>query len=162
KKNMSEHATRPAWLIDPRRRSSRSDDRSQAMTRTKFILSLGLISAIAATSGCYWLMNKHTATMNLHGTVEIQEVRLSSKIGGRIKAVLVREGDLLEPGQRLIELEAPELDAQRLQLVAQIYAATAQRDKAVSGAREEEKRGAKAAAVAAEANWQKLKAGSRP
>jgi multidrug resistance efflux pump len=133
------------------------------MKLTKKIISgLGLGVAIAAGLGCFWMFGTRTGGLSLHGTVEIQEVRLSSKVGGRVKAVLVREGDLVSPGQRLVELEAPELEAQRLQLIARIEAAVSQRDKAVSGARVEDKKVAKAAMDAAEARWLKLKHGYRP
>src|SRR5947207_556880 len=109
------------------------------------MIGLGLSVAVAAGLGfCYLSENRGTG-LSLHGTVEIQEVRLSSKIGGRIKAVLVQEGDLVKPNQPLVELEAPELEAQQLQLRAKVDAAAAQYDKAVQGARPEEKKVAKAA-----------------
>src|SRR5438105_1349446 len=101
------------------------------MKRSKIFIGIGFGIAVAAALGFYWPFGTSRHGLSVHGTVEIQEVRLSSKIGGRIKAVLVREGDVVQPGQRLIELEAPELTAQRLQLMARIHAAAAQRDKAV-------------------------------
>ena len=79
------------------------------MNGRKIILGLALGIAVAAGLGFFWLSGTRGDGLSLHGTVEIQEVRLSSKMGGRIKTVLVREGDLATPGQRLVELEAPEL-----------------------------------------------------
>src|SRR5688572_23229550 len=125
------------------------------MKRRKIIIGIGLGIAIAVGLGFAWPFVGREKGLTLHGTVEIQEVRLSSKVGGRVKAVLVREGDLAQPGQRLVELEAPELDAQRQQLVARLQAAEARRDRAVAGPRNEEKRLAKAAMQAAEQHWLK-------
>jgi multidrug resistance efflux pump len=131
------------------------------MNSRKIILSIGLGIAIAAGLGFYWLSGKRTDGLSLHGTVEIQEVRLSSKVGGRIKAVLVREGELVTPGRRLVELEAPELEAQRLQYLARIDQSSSQLDKAIAGNRLEEKKVARAAMDSAEAKWKKLANGYR-
>src|SRR5262245_2839567 len=83
--------------------------------------------------------------LRLPGTVEIQEVRLSSRVGGRVAKVLVSESQLVEPGQVIVELEMPELDAQRGQLVAQKEAAAAVLSKLEHGPRAEEKAAAKSA-----------------
>ncbi len=57
--------------------------------------------------------------LKLPGIVETQEVRLSSKVGGRVEKVLVREGDVVEAGELLVLLDCAELNAKRAQLVAQ-------------------------------------------
>lgn len=131
------------------------------MKRIKIALVVGLLCVVAAGLGFSWPFWQGRRELSLHGTVEIQEVRLSSRIGGRVKAVLVSEGELIEPGRPLVELETPELEAQRIQLLARIAAVQAQYDKALSGARPEEKAVALAAAKAAEARWQKLDKGYR-
>jgi multidrug resistance efflux pump len=99
--------------------------------------------------------------LRLPGVVEIQEVRLSSKVGGRVAKVAVAEGDLVEPGQPLVYLEAPELQAQRAQAEAKLKSAAADLEKAQRGARREERAAARAAMQAAEARYQKLEAGPR-
>ena len=43
----------------------------------------------------------------LPGVVEIQEVRLGSKIGGRVAEVLVREGDQTLVAAAVVPIEAP-------------------------------------------------------
>lgn len=52
------------------------------------------------------------------GTIETDEVRLASRVGGRVERVLVREGEGLTNGQPVVQLSAPELFAQRDQLTA--------------------------------------------
>jgi multidrug resistance efflux pump len=94
--------------------------------------------------------------------VETQEVRLSSKVGGRVARMAVAEGDLVRPGQPLVYFDVPELQAQYEQTQARLQAAEADLDKARNGPRPEEKAAALAALESARARWQRLKAGSRP
>jgi membrane fusion protein, multidrug efflux system len=54
------------------------------------------------------------------------EMRLSFKVGGMIKAIHVEEGDVVRKGQRLAEIELAEIDAQVEE--ARQLAAKAQRD----------------------------------
>jgi len=122
---------------------------------------LAISLSTAAAIGCYWVWSHDQGSIKLPGTVETQEVRLSSRTGGRVQQVAVREGDLVRPGQILVSLEMPELEAQREQTVAKLYAAEALLDKARNGARKEERESALAALQAAEARVQRLKAGFR-
>jgi multidrug resistance efflux pump len=130
--------------------------------RTRTItLGIGLVAAVAAASGCWWLLGERGTELRLHGTVEVQEVRLGPKVGGRVAEVLIREGDLIQAGQLLVRLEAPELEAQHEQWLARVQAKSAALDKMRSGARAEEREAAEAAAEAAQARYDRLKAGSR-
>ena len=109
-------------------------------------LGIGIIVSLAAAAACYWLLRAGDAGLRLQGTLEIQEVRLASKAGGRIAEVLIREGELVHPGQALVLLAAPELEAQREQWLARVQALTAAVQRTRSGARSEEKEAAEAAA----------------
>jgi multidrug resistance efflux pump len=125
------------------------------------IVGVGLVACVAAASGCWWLLGKRDTELRLQGTVEVQEVRLGPKIGGRVEEVLIREGDLVQPGQVLVRLEAPELEAQREQWLARVQATSAALERMRNGARAEEREAADAAAEAAQARYERLKAGSR-
>jgi multidrug resistance efflux pump len=125
------------------------------------IIGICLAASIAAGSGCWWLLGERGSELRLQGTVEVQEVRLASKIGGRVAAVLIREGDLVQAGQVLVHLDAPELEAQREQWLARVHAKSAALDRMRSGSRAEEIDAAEAAAEAARARYERLKAGSR-
>src|SRR5262245_55766397 len=131
------------------------------MRTRKIILGIGLVVCVAAASGCWWLLRERGTELRLQGTVEVQEVRLGSKIGGRVKEVLIREGELVQAGQVLVRLEAPELEAQREQWRARVRATSAALDKMRNGARAEDREAAEAAAEAAKARYERLKAGSR-
>jgi multidrug resistance efflux pump len=126
------------------------------------LLSTILPAALVAACGWYWPFGERTPGLRLPGIVETQEVRLGSKVGGRVAEVCVREGDPLELGQVLVRFEAPELESQRRQLQARLRSAEADLDKCKNGFRREEKDAARSAFEAARARWQRLKSGSRP
>ena len=53
--------------------------------RWKWLLPIvGLLLAILVAFGFFWPFQPHAAMVRLPGVVEIQEVRLGSKIGGRV------------------------------------------------------------------------------
>ncbi|MGB9690433.1 efflux RND transporter periplasmic adaptor subunit [Thermogutta sp.] len=59
-----------------------------------------------------WLEEVSGGVWELHGNVEIREVRLGFKVPGRIMRLHVDEGDTVKPGQLLAELDQAEfLDA---------------------------------------------------
>jgi multidrug resistance efflux pump len=126
------------------------------------VLCTILPAAFIVMGGWYWPFGERARGLRLPGIVETQEVRLGSKVGGRVAEVRVREGDLLEPEQVLVRFEAPELESQRRQLQARLQSAEADLEKNNNGFRTEEKDAARSAFEAARARWQRLKSGSRP
>ena len=63
------------------------------------------VAAVAASSiGTVAIVPQTNAELRLPGTVEVQEVRLGSKLGGRIAEVLVREGENVEAGRGLVRV----------------------------------------------------------
>lgn len=97
----------------------------------------------------------------LPGVVEAQEVRLGSKVGGRVHEVHILEGDRVGPGAPLVTLEVPELEAQQAQWKARLKSDVAALERARNGARREEIAAAAAAVAAAEARHARLKQGFR-
>jgi multidrug resistance efflux pump len=129
--------------------------------RWKYTLAgVALLAAVAATLGFFWPFRNNHSTLRLPGVVEIQEVRLSSKVGGRVAEVHVAEGELVQAGDRLVTFEVPELKAQRDQWAARLRLAQAELSKIESGLRAEEE-AARAAVAAAQAKLDRLKA-ARP
>ena len=53
----------------------------------------------------------HDNALRGAGTVEARNIRVGSKVGGRIDQVLVREGDRVEAGQLLVTFDDKELQA---------------------------------------------------
>jgi multidrug resistance efflux pump len=129
---------------------------------TKIILVVVLLAAAGGTSAGLWMhFHPQSTELKLPGTVETQEVRLSSRVGGRVSKVYVSDGQLLEAGQKVLELEMPELDAQYAQLEAQKQAAEAELAKLVNGPRKEEIAAAQSALDAANARLNRMQAGFR-
>jgi len=96
------------------------------------------------------------------GTIEAEESRVGSTVGGRVSTTLVREGEMVEKGQRLVEFESDELDASlRAALAAQRQAQERLND-LEAGPRPQEIERAAAAAAQAKSQLDKLRRGSRP
>ncbi len=87
------------------------------------------------------------------GEVEATEVRVSGKLPGRIEVFLVEEGQVVKKGDTLVLLSSPEIEAKLQQATAVEKAASAQRQKALSGARRQQ-------IEAAYEQWQRADAGA--
>jgi HlyD family secretion protein len=111
--------------------------------------------------GLWWNLRTPSDELRLPGVVEMQEVRLGSKIGGRVAEVKTKEGDIVNARDPLVIFAVPELDAQRKQWKAKLDLAVADWEKAKNGPRAEERRSAAAAFEAADARWDRMIAGAR-
>lgn len=101
------------------------------------IMALALFMALLL-----WLTRPGPAL--LQGQIEADSVRVSAKIGGRVSAIEVDEGDRVETGDLLATLLVPEVEARAGQAEAQVNAAGAKADMARVGARKEQIRAARA------------------
>jgi len=125
-----------------------------------------LIAACAATLLIVlWIVYALIARngRNLYsGTIESREIEIGSKIGGRVTAVPVEEGQTVKAGDVLVRFECDELQAQRIQAAAQASAAQADLDRMLRGNRPEEIEQAEATAAAQKAAMQAAINGPRP
>src|SRR5262249_7629628 len=113
-------------------------------------------------AGAAWYWPRHgSETLRLPGTVEVQEVHLGSKVGGRVTAVFAKESQTVEPGKVLVTLETDEVTARRGRATAQLATARATPEKANKGALAEEIAEAEAQAKAAKARLVKARTGFR-
>jgi HlyD family secretion protein len=108
-----------------------------------------------------WTLWQSRRPYEWSGTVEARTVSVGSRVGGRVKAVLVKEGDRVEAGQPLVELEPADLPAQRLMAKAQLDESTAALEKLKNGSRPEEIQQAKARAQTAVAALEETRTGAR-
>jgi len=131
------------------------------MTWTRVLVGIALLAAAAVGLGFFWPFGARAQVLRLPGVVEIQEVRLGSKIGGRVEQVHVVEGQIVEAGKPLVTFAMPEMEAQREQWQARVQSAEADLEKIRNGWRSEEKEVAKQAVETARARWQMLKVGPR-
>ena len=120
-----------------------------------------MAAGAAAASYYFWPFGGQDGRRSFPGIVEIQEIRLGSKVGGRVESVRVLEGEIAEKDQILVTFEAPELKTQRDQAKARLDSALADYEKAKAGPRTEEKAAAREALDAAKAHHKMLLAGPR-
>src|SRR5712691_9035442 len=138
----------PVWRLVPMSRSYRQDSllyqESSFMNRKRILIVLIIVAAVAGTALYAGWFRRDTGLQG-SGTVEARDIRVGSKIGGRIDKVLVREGDSVQPGQILITFDDKELQAALEQ-------SRANAQKALRGYRPEEIAEARAAAAQAKAD----------
>ena len=79
------------------------------MSRMRVLILALVLVAVAATVGFFWPRHREQ-TLVLPGVVEIQEIKLGSKIGGRVKSVEALEGAIAEKDQPLVIFDVPELE----------------------------------------------------
>lgn len=125
-----------------------------AMRKKAVLAGVALIIIAVIAYGLY----KSTAQsepplVTLQGQMQMQQTSIAAKVPGRIAQILVTEGDEVTPGQQLIEMDSPEINAKIAQARAGKQMAQSQLDKAENGARPQEIAQAKAA-------WQANKAAS--
>ncbi|MBI4326757.1 MAG: biotin/lipoyl-binding protein [Chloroflexi bacterium] len=78
----------------------------------------GLLILGLALAAAWHLQQSTPAPRHVSGTIETDETHVASRYGGRVASILAAEGNLLRSGQVILELEAPELEAQRAQAAA--------------------------------------------
>jgi HlyD family secretion protein len=123
------------------------------MNRKRILIIIVVAVALAATALYAGWFHRDNSLQG-SGTVEARDIRVGSKIGGRIDKVLVREGDSVQPGQVLITFDDKELQAALQQ-------SRAGAEKAQRGSRPEEIAEARAAAAQAKADYEMKRNGYR-
>jgi multidrug resistance efflux pump len=77
--------------------------------RVLVIIVLGVL-----LGGAAWLLTqRYTGPVSVSGVIELDEVHVASRYGGRITRIFAQEGDVLRTNQPIVELDAAELRAQR-------------------------------------------------
>ena len=129
--------------------NTENNNTAQATNSTKsIILGIGIIAilmVLIASAGFIFFGEKEDI---ITGQVEVDEIRIAGKVPGRIAEFLVEEGQ----SDTLVRIYSPEVLAKLEQAEAAKAAAEAQNQKAIAGARKEQKEGAYEL-------WQKAKAG---
>ncbi len=111
--------------------------------RTKGILALAAGVAVLGLLGLAALLLARPAPETIQGEADATKVDVAAKVAGRVATIEVKEGDAVKKGDPVATLESPEIRARLDQAEAAKAGAVAQREKADTGAREEEIRAAK-------------------
>jgi len=98
-----------------------------------------LVLLLAIISGLSMLLVRPRPLV-IQGEVDCRKVNVAAKVPGRVEELHVREGDRVTKGQLLAVLDSPQLQAKLQQAAAARAAAAAQKQKADTGAREEQVR----------------------
>ena len=123
--------------------------------------AIGLVVlVVAALAALVWSQGRG-APPKVSGFVEADEIRLGSRVGGRVKSVRAEEGASVKTGDVLVELEPYDLAERRAGAIAQAAARHAEHDRLVAGARPEEIAQAAARLQRATAVLDRLVAGPR-
>jgi HlyD family secretion protein len=88
-------------------------------TRCLFPKTLRVIAcaSLVLLAGC------HRQNNAVSGTIEVDEVHVGPRTGGRVEKIFAQEGDKLTAGQTIVQLDAAELKARRELAAAQINSA---------------------------------------
>lgn len=102
----------------------------------KLLLVLVVLSLIAAAVGYYlWQASQPEGPASFasgNGRVEADLVDVASEIGGRVAAIHVQEGDLVQEGDILARIDTDSLEAQRARAEADVAAAESESEEALA------------------------------
>jgi multidrug resistance efflux pump len=123
-------------------------------------LACGAVCGLSCADGNF--LFKKEASLLFSGTIETREIRVGSKVGGRVTDVLVQEGQEAKAGQPIVRFDVAEVEAQKLQADAKIAQQQARLEQLERGARPEEKAQAHASTENARASLEAVKNWPRP
>ncbi|HEX2712177.1 MAG TPA: efflux RND transporter periplasmic adaptor subunit [Candidatus Acidoferrales bacterium] len=124
------------------------------MIRKRTLLVIGAAATALAGLALYAGVFRRAEVLEGSGTVEARNIRVGSKVGGRVLEVRVREGDRVETGQVLVTFDDQEL-------LAALEQARANLEKMERGFRPEEIAEARATSRQARADYEQRLNGSR-
>jgi HlyD family secretion protein len=129
-KNQTEFFNNSKQVINDIERFKDKPDPSQPQKPKRGVLKLIMHILLATTllagvGYCvYRVFFYHSESgLFLSGRIESHETDISAKIGGRIASVAVREGDIVKPGQLLVQIDDSDLRAQEKGAIARVHAA---------------------------------------
>src|SRR6266540_3665307 len=122
--------------------------------RSRIIITIVVL--LMLSGGGFWWWNQHASAAGAHtlsgsGTIEAEDVLITSEVSGRVQSLLVDEGQEVAVAQTLAKLDPALLEAQRDQAAATVAVAEANLALLKAGNRVEDVAAAKAQADQARA-----------
>jgi HlyD family secretion protein len=131
------------------------------MKKLGIYLVLALIAFALWMAYLLFIRGVEDPSLQGSGTIETTEIKVGSKVGGRVLTVEQEEGATVGNGAVLMTFDPYQLPEQREQLAAQLMQASAQLSKLQNGAQPEEIAAANARAWEAQAGYQLATEGPR-
>lgn len=122
---------------------------------------LAVLVFVAVLAGLIAYSQMRPVSQHVSGFIEADEIRLGSRVGGRVQEVLVEEGQNVKAGELLVKLEPFDLTEQLKEADATLAARNAELQRLEAGYRPEEVGQAKARYDQLQAHLEKLIAGAR-
>jgi multidrug resistance efflux pump len=124
---------------------------------------LGVFAIVVAAGVIAWLYwsQGRTAPLVVSGFIEAHEVRVGSRVGGRVAKVHVEEGRRLQTGAIIFDIDPFDLREQLAEAGSRLAAARQEHARLAAGFRPQEVEQARAQRDAAGARLEKLAAGPR-
>jgi HlyD family secretion protein len=108
------------------------------MNKTKnYLVAFAIFAMILFIVYAIWIIAR-PVPVEIQGEVEATQIKVASKLAGRIDSLFVHKGDDITSGMLLFTITSPELDAKYLQASAVRKAAGFQKEKADNGAQKED------------------------
>ncbi|NDV79626.1 HlyD family secretion protein [Dysgonomonas sp. 511] len=117
------------------------------------LIPIVIFATVIIAVGLYGFFFLNQEDNVIQGEADVTEVRISSKVPGRIARYMVEEGSYVKKGDTLAILSIPDVEAKLKQASAAEQGAAAQNQKAIKGARAEQ-------IQSAYEMWQKAKVGT--
>lgn len=105
--------------------------------KIKILTITGILLVLIFLIYSTWLLSL-PKPLEIQGEVDCTQIRVASKIAGRVDSIAVRKGDIVKQGQLLYIIKSPEIDAKLNQAQAMLKSAEAMKNKALNGAEKED------------------------
>lgn len=108
-------------------------------SKKPIVVAIVILALLAAgIGGWMWYRSQQEKPLTLYGNVDIRTVNMSFRVGGRLAALQVDEGDAIKAGSVLGELDKGPYQNALQQAEANVAAAQAKFDLVIAGYRDEE------------------------
>ncbi|MCB9916714.1 MAG: biotin/lipoyl-binding protein [Planctomycetes bacterium] len=122
---------------------------------------LPVLVLVAVMAALLFRSQRRTGPLVVSGFLEVDEVRVGSRVGGRVARVAVEEGQRVAPGEVLVELEPYDLAEQEAGARAELAVQQAELARLEAGYRATEVAGAEARVAQLAAALERLENGPR-